>query len=167
MDKNKVFGLRILKTWDQISYCVEGRNRAGKTHCWWFHHQAKPLQSLTFQHFHSNSERLVGLLLIDADSLCHHHLTEASLAQRFTQSQTGTKKQNHFKASVLAVRSSQALRFISLWITALNAKYSKDGAGGYSDLDVLTVFTAHHIRRTAQSLKHAAWQQESSHAYRL
>lgn len=49
---------------------------------------------LTFQHFHSNSERLVGLLLVDADGLGHHHLPEAAFAQRFTQSQPETKE--HF-----------------------------------------------------------------------
>lgn len=58
----------------------------------------QPQQSLTFQHFHSNSERLVGLLLVDADSLGHHHLTEATLAQRFTQSQPGNKKQDSLRA---------------------------------------------------------------------
>lgn len=54
--------------------------------------EAQAQQSLTFQHFHSNSQRLVGLLLVDADGLGHHHLPEAALAQRFTQSQPETKK---------------------------------------------------------------------------
>lgn len=53
--------------------------------------EEQPQEPLTFQHFHSNSERLVGLLLVDADGLGHHHLTETALAQRFPQSQPGTK----------------------------------------------------------------------------
>lgn len=63
-------------------------------------HEVQSQQSLTFQHFHSNSEWLVGLLLVDADGLGHHHLTEAALAQRFTQSQPETK-----------ARKSQSLDF--------------------------------------------------------
>lgn len=48
---------------------------------------------LTFQHLHSHSQRLVGLLLVHADGLGHDHLTEAALAQRFPQSQPETEAQ--------------------------------------------------------------------------
>jgi len=51
----------------------------------------QPQQFLTFQHFHSHGEWLVGLLLVDANSLSHDHLTKAALPQRFTQSKPETK----------------------------------------------------------------------------
>lgn len=51
----------------------------------------QPKWPRTFEHFHCNSERLVGLLLVDANSLGHHHLTKAALTQRFTQSEPERK----------------------------------------------------------------------------
>lgn len=50
-------------------------------------------QLLTFQHFHGDGERLVGLLLVDADGLGHDHLPEAALPQWLPQSQPETKPQ--------------------------------------------------------------------------
>lgn len=49
--------------------------------------------AFTFQHFHSYGQRLVGLLLVDANRLGHNHLTEAALTQRFTQSEPEPGKQ--------------------------------------------------------------------------
>lgn len=51
---------------------------------------AQPRRLPTFQHLHSDGQRLVGLLLVHADGLGHHHLAEAALAQRFAQSEPGT-----------------------------------------------------------------------------
>lgn len=48
--------------------------------------------ALTFEHFRGHVERLVGLLLVDADGLGHHHLAEAALAQRLTQSQPASTR---------------------------------------------------------------------------
>lgn len=42
--------------------------------------------SRTFEHLHSDGQRLVGLLLVDTDGVGHDHLAEAALSQRFTQS---------------------------------------------------------------------------------
>lgn len=52
---------------------------------------AWPWRSRTFQHLHGHGQRLVGLLLVDADGVGHDHLTEAALAQRLPQREPGTR----------------------------------------------------------------------------
>lgn len=47
--------------------------------------------SQTFEHLHGDSQRLVGLLLVNTNGVGHDHLAEAALAQRFTQSQPEAK----------------------------------------------------------------------------
>lgn len=97
---DEAFWVSIRETWDQSEpdtlWCAQGEGMHVETIAVAVNGcalipGARPQQSLTFEHFHSNSERLVGLLLVDADGLGHHHLTEAALAQRFTQSEPETK----------------------------------------------------------------------------
>lgn len=122
---------------------------------------AQPQQSLTFEHFHSHSERLVGLLLVDADGLGHHHLTEAALAQRFTQSEPETKARPSQSFDFFATNSIEGC----FNETGLTAKCNKHGGRCHCDLDVLSAhrFSQHtHIRRLS-FLKYVAWQLEKSH----
>lgn len=48
--------------------------------------------SLTFQHFDSHLGHPVGLLLVQAERLAHHHLTEAAFAQRLSEDQSAQIK---------------------------------------------------------------------------
>ena len=51
--------------------------------------------SPTFEHLDGHGDRLLGLVLVDAQRLGHDHLAEAALAQRLAQRQPITEGKTH------------------------------------------------------------------------